>query len=148
MDRYLDEQLERLATDHIDFYLVHGLNQDRGRIPPGSGSSNSSTRQSLTAGSYPAFSFHDSLPLFKEIVDAYDWTFAQIQYNFMDEQYQAGTEGLNTRRERGIGIVVMEPLRGGLLAKDAARVAGRFLQTGHGPAHPGRVGPPLGLEPP
>ncbi|MGA2699222.1 MAG: aldo/keto reductase, partial [Methanoregula sp.] len=125
MDRYLDEQLIRLATDHIDFYLVHGLNQATWENTASLGVLEF-LDDAVADGRirYPAFSFHDALPLFKEIVDAYDWTFAQIQYNFMDEKYQAGTEGLDYAAERDIGIVVMEPLRGGLLAKDVPGVLG------------------------
>ncbi len=147
MDRYLDEQLERLATDHIDFYLVHGLNTAAWENVSKLGVLEF-LDEAVADGRirYPCFSFHDSLPLFKEIVDAYDWTFAQIQYNFMDEKYQAGTEGLNYAAKRGLGIVVMEPLRGGLLAKDVPGVS-EISRRRHGPAHPGGVGPFLGLEP-
>jgi uncharacterized protein len=123
MDRYLDEQLARLATDHIDFYLLHGLgaetweNLSRLGVLEFLDSARADGRIRD-----PAFSFHDQFPVFREIVDAYEWTFAQIQYNYMDEQNQAGTQGLRYAAERGLGIVVMEPLRGGLLSGDVPAI--------------------------
>ena len=124
MDRYLDEQLERLRTDHIDFYLVHGLIRPFWENLSTLGVTDFLT-DALADGRirYAGFSFHDTTELFREIVKSYDWTFAQIQYNFMDEHYQAGTEGLEYAAKRGLGIVVMEPIRGGLLARDLAGVS-------------------------
>ena len=119
MDRYLDEQLKLLQTDHIDFYLVHGLMkpfwENLRKLGVTDFLDDAIADRRIR---YAGFSFHDELSLFKEIVDSYNWTFCQIQYNFMDEQNQAGTEGLRYAADRGLGIVVMEPLRGGMLTND------------------------------
>lgn len=113
----LDKQLQRLQTDHIDFYLLHALNQKHWEICRRFDGLGFLTRMKekgkiLHAG----FSFHDEFPLFREIVDTYDWEFAQIQYNYLDRTYQAGEAGLDYARSRGLDVIVMEPLRGGNLA--------------------------------
>jgi predicted aldo/keto reductase-like oxidoreductase len=119
MDRYLEEQLKKLQTNRIDFYLVHGLIQPFWESLQTLGVLEF-LDDAIADGRirYAGFSFHDTTRLFKEIVNAYDWTFAQIQYNFMDEDYQAGTKGLRYAAKKGLGIVVMEPIRGGLLARE------------------------------
>src|SRR5664280_964922 len=119
MDKYLDEQLARLKTDHIDFYLLHGLTQPFWENLSALGVTD--FLDDAIADErirYAGFSFHDNTKLFREIVKSYDWTFAQIQYNFMDEHYKAGTKGLKYAAKKGLGIVVMEPIRGGLLARE------------------------------
>jgi predicted aldo/keto reductase-like oxidoreductase len=119
-DRYLNEQLARLQTDHVDFYLLHGLGADRWRAMADLGVLAWAER-AMADGRicYLGFSFHDSFEVFQKIVGAYDnWTFCQIQYNYMDEHEQAGVRGLRYAAERGMGVVVMEPIRGGLLAGD------------------------------
>jgi predicted aldo/keto reductase-like oxidoreductase len=117
-DRFFNEQMERLDTGKIDFYLLHGLNgrswpkvRDLGVLQW--------AEKKMAAGQfdYLGFSFHDELDVFKEIVDAYDWTFCQIQYNYMDIETQAGRKGVEYAANKGLAVVVMEPLRGGKLGK-------------------------------
>lgn len=118
MDRLLDEQLKRLETDVIDFYLLHSLDINRWKKLEAMGVTEF-LDSAIEDGRirYAGFSFHDSLQNFIPVADGYDWSFCQIQYNFLDEAFEAGKGGLQYAAAKGMGIVVMEPLRGGSLAQ-------------------------------
>ncbi|MDW5550249.1 aldo/keto reductase [Methanosarcina sp.] len=117
MDSFLNAQLKRLNTDHIDYYLVHGLAGEVWDILEPLGVTDFLDKAKADGRIVNAgFSFHGSIGDFKRIVDAYPWTFCQIQYNFMDEKHQAGTEGLKYAASKSMGIIIMEPLLGGNLA--------------------------------
>ena len=117
--RFFEEQLERLRLDSVDFYLLHSLGDEslaRVREHDMLGWA----REELAAGriGHLGFSFHGGLEAFRKVVDETElWDFCQIQYNFMDEDYQAGTAGLEYAAGKGMGVIVMEPLRGGQLAR-------------------------------
>ena len=118
MDRYLNEQLTRLGTDRIDFYLLHGLGKERWPKLRDFGVMEwmEAQRDGGKIG-HIGFSFHDDYTVFKEIIDGYGgWEFCQIQYNYMDTEYQAGTRGLEYAASRGLAVVIMEPIAGGRLA--------------------------------
>ena len=118
MDQYLNEQLQRLQTEQIDFYLIHSIKED-----------NWTNLQSLGILEflddavddgrikYTGFSFHGELELFFDVIDSYEWDICQVQYNIVDQNYQAGIEGINYASSKGVGVVIMEPLRGGTLVR-------------------------------
>ncbi|MGB7968508.1 MAG: aldo/keto reductase [Methanobacterium sp.] len=117
MENYLETQLDKLQTDHIDYYLLHSLGENNffelkelGVLKFLESAKKEGKIRNI------GFSFHDNKEGFKKIVDAYNWDVCLIQYNFLDETNQAGTEGLKYAASKGLTVFVMEPLKGGILA--------------------------------
>jgi uncharacterized protein len=127
MDKMLSLQLKKLQTDHIDYYLLHGLEEESWNKLLGFGvfeflEKAKADRKIVNLG----FSFHGSFKTFKKIVDAYDWAMCQILFNFLDENLQAGIKGLKYAASKNLAVMIMEPLRGGTLAEKLPDRVERF----------------------
>ena len=135
MDKYFDEELRRLRTDHVDYYLMHMLTdmkawerlQQLGIIEWLE--SKKASGQIRQVG----YSYHGNSDMFIRLLDAYPWDFCQVQYNYMDENSQAGRTGVEAAEARGIPVIIMEPLRGGRLVNLPADVEDKM--AAHTPAY-------------
>ena len=139
MERMFQEQLKRLKTDYIDYYLMHMLNDPatwQHLLDLGIGKWLEKKMQSGAIRQL-GFSYHGGSETFCRLIDAWDWDFCQIQYNYMDEHSQAGRRGLQYAQNRGIPVVIMEPLRGGKLVHmlpETAKQIFREYPVQHSPA--------------
>lgn len=115
--KMLDEQLSRLQADHIEFYLIHGLHGNQWSYLCEHFDIKNYLRNLKDQGvlGHIGFSFHDTYEKFVEIIDDFDWEFAQIQYNYLDHEYQAGDKGIAYAMKKGVPLNVMEPCKGGSL---------------------------------
>ena len=118
MDKYFEEQLKRLDTEYVDFYLLHGLDAERWtKLTDMKVQKWLAQKKEEGKIKHLAFSFHDEYPAFKKIIDDYeDWTLCQIHYNYVESHYQAGVRGLKYAASKGLAVVIMEPIAGGRLA--------------------------------
>ncbi len=119
IDKYFNEQLSRLRTDHVDYYLMHMLTDIEAwnkLVALGIKDWIDEKKKTGEIGQI-GFSFHGNTDMFLKILNAYDWDFCQIQYNYLDETTQAGRKGLEEAEKKGIPVIIMEPLRGGKLVE-------------------------------
>lgn len=135
LERYFSEQLRRLKTDHIDYYLMHMLTDVESwhKLEKAGVRQWLAEKRRLGQIGQVGFSFHGNTAMFLKLLDVYDWDFCQIQYNYLDENSQAGRAGLQAAAARGLPVIIMEPLRGGklvnLLPEQARR---RFARDKNG----------------
>ena len=129
IDRYFGEELARLRTDHVDYYLMHHLTDYSQWEKLLQAGIEDWIREKKESGAVRniGFSYHGNTDNFLKILAAWDWDFCQIQYNYMDETAQAGVEGLRAAAARGIPVVIMEPLRGGKLVDRLPEAAKRVI---------------------
>lgn len=132
MDSYLDQQLDRLQSSYIDYYLLHALNRNSWKNLESLGVL-SWLEEAKSQGKirHIGFSFHDAYPVFKKITMAYDWDFCQIMLNYLDTHYQAGINGYRLAVSRNMGVISMEPLRGGKLVKPVPEEIAKLWQKNH-----------------
>lgn len=130
MEKYFSEQLARLQTDYVDYYLMHMLTdvETWERLKNLGIIEWLEEKKKSGAIRQVGFSYHGNSDMFCKLVDAYDWDFTQIQYNYMDEHSQAGRRGLDYAHEKGLPVIIMEPLRGGRLVNKLPEQAVRIFE--------------------
>lgn len=116
--RIFEEQLAKLRTDHVDFYLLHALDKDKWeKVLKYNAIEECLKLKEEGRIRFLGFSFHDEMHVYKEILNYRDWDFVQLQLNYVDTNIQQGLEGYEMAKERNIPVVIMEPVKGGALAK-------------------------------
>ena len=136
IEKLFQEELKRLRTDYIDYYLMHMLNDVETwnhLVEMGIGNWIAEKKKSGAIRQI-GFSYHGNSEMFCKILDAYDWDFCQIQYNYLDEHSQAGRRGLQHAHAKGIPVIIMEPLRGGKLVKHLPEEAKKIFRA-HQPSY-------------
>lgn len=127
IDRIINHQLERLQTDYIDFYLMHAMNKERwDKMLAIGGVQKLEEYKAAGKIKYLGFSFHDSYEVFEEMINYKDWDFCQIQFNYMDANIQAGMRGYELTVKKDVPLIIMEPVKGGLLAKFSDDIMEKF----------------------
>ena len=131
IEKLFQEELKRLRTDYIDYYLMHMLNDvDTWERLKALGIEEWIAQKKRTGAiRQVGFSYHGNSEMFCRLVDAYDWDFCQIQYNYLDEHSQAGRRGLHHAHAKGLPVIIMEPLRGGKLVKNLPQGARDIFET-------------------
>lgn len=129
-EKIFEDQLKRLDKEYVDFYLLHALDKERFEKVKKLGLIEMCEKfREEGKIRYIGFSFHDDYEVFEEIINYYNWDFCQIQYNYMDTEIQAGDKGYRLAEEKGIPMVIMEPVRGGLLAGFSDDIENMFRQV-------------------
>lgn len=130
-EKIFQEELSRLRTDYVDYYLMHMLNDVNSWKKLVDMGLEEWIKKKLAEGQIRnvGFSFHGSAAHFQEVLEAYPWDFCQIQYNYLDENTQAGRTGLQSAASKGIPVIIMEPLRGGRLVNNLPKAAQEALDA-------------------
>ena len=138
VEKTFQEELRRLRTDHVDYYLMHMLTDLPTWQRLESLGIREWIREKIDSGAIRqiGFSYHGNADMFCKLLDANDWDFCQIQYNYLDETSQAGRDGLKYAASKGLPVIIMEPLRGGRLVNSLPKSAQKLLSSGDEPRTP------------
>ncbi len=130
LEKIFQEELERLRTNYVDYYLMHMMNDVQTWERMKSLGIEEWIKRKKESGEIKqiGFSYHGNSDMFCKVIDAYDWDFCQIQYNYLDEHSQAGRKGLDYAASKGIPVIIMEPLRGGRLVSNLPEEAKKIFK--------------------